>query len=234
MTQGIVNIRGKEYHTVAKRVNDFHEKHEGWVIKTDLVFNEGDIVIVKTEIYDDLDRLRGTGYAEEDRTQGNINRTSALENCETSSIGRALACIGIGGTEYASANEVQNAIAQQEYQPKYTDDQKKIHDQLYRQGNGLGFFLFCRSLDEGVQTDLHNSFTSDKTKHKRATTELRKTGQAIVDEIIAAINENQPDRLHEYMEGAGPGTIKLLKESEYLNHDQQIVFDDLMADMAAA
>ncbi len=36
-----------------------------------------------------------------------------MENCETSAIGRALACLGIGGTEFASANEVVNAIYQQ-------------------------------------------------------------------------------------------------------------------------
>jgi hypothetical protein len=54
-----------------------------------------------------------TGLAEEKRTSSQINRTSALENCETSAIGRALAAFGLGGSEYASANEVQNAIHQQ-------------------------------------------------------------------------------------------------------------------------
>ena len=86
-----------------------------------MIFNEGDIVIVKSILTihgQDGDRIY-TGMAEEDRTKGQINKTSALENCETSSIGRALAAAGLGGEEYASANEVENAIHQQK-QPATT------------------------------------------------------------------------------------------------------------------
>ena len=54
-----------------------------------------------------------TGHAQEFRKASQINGTSYVENCETSAIGRALACLGIGGTEFASANEVVNAIHQQ-------------------------------------------------------------------------------------------------------------------------
>ena len=54
-----------------------------------------------------------TGHAEEVRTASMINKTSALENCETSAIGRALASFGLAGTEFASANEVQQAISNQ-------------------------------------------------------------------------------------------------------------------------
>ena len=43
-----------------------------------------------------------------------INATSALENAETSAIGRRLSALGFGGTEYASADEVANAIQQQQ------------------------------------------------------------------------------------------------------------------------
>ncbi len=58
-------------------------------------------------------RTLSTGLAEEVRGSTNINKTSALENCETSAIGRALAFFGLGGTEIASADEVANAITQQ-------------------------------------------------------------------------------------------------------------------------
>ena len=54
-----------------------------------------------------------TGHAVEVYNSSMINKTSALENCETSAIGRALASAGLGGTEFASADEVTNAIAQQ-------------------------------------------------------------------------------------------------------------------------
>jgi hypothetical protein len=55
-----------------------------------------------------------TGYSEEVRAASKINATSALENAETSAIGRCLSALGFGGTEYASADEVANAIQQQQ------------------------------------------------------------------------------------------------------------------------
>ena len=109
---GIVNIHGKAYSTVAKRVSEFRSESPGFTIETDVQAN-GDVVIVKAYIKDDQGRVLSTGYAEEVRGSTNINKTSALENCETSAVGRALAFYGYGGTEIASANEVSGAIIQQ-------------------------------------------------------------------------------------------------------------------------
>ena len=111
---GVVNIHGKEYKTVAKRVDEFRKAHETDLsIITSLVDRDEDTVVMKAEIIDKDGRTIATGYAEEYRTASQINRTSALENCETSAIGRALANFGLGGGEYASADEVANAINQQ-------------------------------------------------------------------------------------------------------------------------
>ena len=120
---GIVKIHNKEYKTVALRVTEFlaSPKHEGWAIETQLITahssdgiaRSDEYVVMKATIRDDKDRARGTGYAEELRGSTNLNKTSALENCETSAIGRALASVGFAGTEYASANEVSNAVIQQ-------------------------------------------------------------------------------------------------------------------------
>lgn len=117
-----VNIHGKEYRTVAERINLFYEQYGNMntSIITEIVKDDGNIVQIKATIKVDDDKrdgttsFFGTGYAEEDRSKGRINSTSALENCETSAIGRALASIGLGGEEYASANEVENARHQQE------------------------------------------------------------------------------------------------------------------------
>jgi hypothetical protein len=68
---------------------------------------------MKSIIADETGRVLATGHAEEYRKSSQINGTSALENAETSAHGRSLAALGIGGTEFASANEVQNAIHQQ-------------------------------------------------------------------------------------------------------------------------
>lgn len=112
-----VNIHGKEYRTVAERVADFKgdPSFEGFGIQTDLISN-ADLVVVKSVIVNPDGQVVGSGYAEEVRGSTNINKTSALENCETSAIGRALASIGLGGTQYASANEVSDAIIQQAQQ----------------------------------------------------------------------------------------------------------------------
>lgn len=113
MEKQTVNIHGKEYETVASRVARFTEQEPDLAIITELIENTDEHVIMKASIIDENDRVRGTGYAEEQRGSTQINRTSALENCETSAIGRALAAIGYAGTEYASADEVANAISQQ-------------------------------------------------------------------------------------------------------------------------
>ena len=116
---GIVNIRGKEYQTVALRVQKFREQHPDWSIITALVSRDSETVVMLASVMNDQGRIIATGHAEEFRSASQINATSALENCETSAIGRALAAAGFGGTEFASANEVQNAIHQQSNPEKY-------------------------------------------------------------------------------------------------------------------
>lgn len=113
---GIVNIRGKQYKTVALRVGEFREQfpiNEGWGIETQIYHSDDTFVVVRAVITDPEGRIAGTGYAEERRGSTNINTTSALENAETSAIGRSLAACGFAGTEYASADEVASAISQQ-------------------------------------------------------------------------------------------------------------------------
>lgn len=111
---GIVNIHGKEYKTVAKRVDEFRSQYKQTLaINTELVSADNERVIVKASIINTDGFVIATGFAEENRAASQINRTSALENCETSAIGRALANFGLAGGEYASADEVANAINQQ-------------------------------------------------------------------------------------------------------------------------
>jgi hypothetical protein len=110
---GIVNIKGRDYQTVAFRVQKFREAHPDWSIVTQIVHRDENEVVMVATILNDQGRILATGHAEEKRKASQINSTSALENCETSAIGRALAGAGFGGSEFASANEVQNAIQQQ-------------------------------------------------------------------------------------------------------------------------
>lgn len=121
MTQkdtGIVNIHGKEYQTVASRVQRFREQYKDkYGLPTAIVDRDDSVVVMKASVIRlEDDKVVATGYAEENRTSSQINRTSALENAETSAIGRALANFGMAGTEYASADEVAQAVSQQSRQ----------------------------------------------------------------------------------------------------------------------
>ena len=109
---GEVEIHGKIYKTVALRIQEFRKQYPDYGIDTDLTSNAEEIVI-KAVITNEDGRPVGTGYASEVRGSTNINKTSALENCETSAIGRALAFLGFAGTEIASADELVNALNQQ-------------------------------------------------------------------------------------------------------------------------
>jgi hypothetical protein len=114
---GVVNIHGKEYQTVALRVKNFREKHPDFTLSTEIVSRDAEVVVMKALIADEKGRVIATGHSEEKRNASSINRTSALENAETSAIGRALAAFGLGGTEFATADEVAQAITQQRNTP---------------------------------------------------------------------------------------------------------------------
>ena len=108
-----VNIKGKEYATVASRVGIFRKYFPAYSIITEIVTDDEQRVIIKASILNENNKIISIGYAEEIRGQGLINTTSAIENAETSAIGRALAAFGLIGGEYASSFEVENAINKQ-------------------------------------------------------------------------------------------------------------------------
>jgi hypothetical protein len=138
---GTVKIHGKEYKTVALRIQEFREKHPDFTIQTELVEANDMLVIVKATIAC-AGQIIATGYAEEVRTASKINRTSALENAETSAVGRALAFFGLGGSEIASADEVANAITQQSSQASKEDMEKLIaHNEAWRNNSGSIYFI---------------------------------------------------------------------------------------------
>jgi len=117
-TADLLKINVNE-HTEKKNVQKFREAHPNWSLTSEVLFRDSDCVVMKSIIADETGRVLATGHAEEYRKANQINGTSALENAETSAHGRSLAALGIGGTEFASANEVQNAIHQQSNPEKY-------------------------------------------------------------------------------------------------------------------
>ena len=109
-----IDIKGKDYVQVNQRVKYFCETYKGGQIITELVSDEGDKCIFKaTALIDGV--VIATGHAYEKEGDGYINKTSYLENCETSAVGRCLGFAGIGiDPSIATYEEVQNAIMQQE------------------------------------------------------------------------------------------------------------------------
>ena len=80
-----------------------------------MLSNENGVCVFRATAWDETNTLLATGHAYEKENSTFINKTSYIENCETSAVGRALGMCGIGiDVSVASYEEVSNAIAQQE------------------------------------------------------------------------------------------------------------------------
>ena len=111
-----IKIHNNDYATVALRIGIFRRNlGTAATISTQLVHQDDKKVIVRAEVFID-NKLVSTGLAEELRAASRINQFSALENAETSAVGRALALLGLTNDRIASAEEVSGAIVQQSQQ----------------------------------------------------------------------------------------------------------------------
>lgn len=109
-----IDIKGKQYVLVKDRVIAFNEKYPQGSIKTKLVAYKAGTVIIRATVIPDVSKpeRKFVDYAQETIGEGNINKASALENCSTSAVGRALAYMGIGVVDsIASADEMNKAGA---------------------------------------------------------------------------------------------------------------------------
>lgn len=116
------DIKGKEYAEVNQRIKAFRMLFPEGYIKTEVISLDNGICVMKAECGND-GKVLGTGTAYEKEGSTFINKTSYIENCETSAVGRALGMVGIGiDASVASAEEVGNAIVQQDkLKEKITD-----------------------------------------------------------------------------------------------------------------
>ena len=118
-TLNTLDIKGKEYVDVAERIRAFRMLYPTGSIQTEMISNDNGVCIFKAIVgyYNEdatLLHILGTGTAYEKEDSSFINKTSYIENCETSATGRALGMAGIGiNTSVASADEVLNAINNQ-------------------------------------------------------------------------------------------------------------------------
>jgi hypothetical protein len=112
-----VNIKGKQYVEVNERIKGFRQMYPNGSIVTELLSNNDGVCVIKAMAIID-GQIRATGHAYEKEGSSYINKTSYIENCETSAVGRCLGILGIGiDTSVASVEEVANAIKQQGQDP---------------------------------------------------------------------------------------------------------------------
>ena len=125
-----MDVKGKPYVEVNERIRGFRSLFPEGFIKTDIVQMGDGIVTMRTEVgyyNDNGEVILATGFAQEKESSSYINKTSYIENCETSAVGRALGMLGIGiDTSVASAEEVQNAITNQEALNGLIESIKKV------------------------------------------------------------------------------------------------------------
>lgn len=143
------DIKGKDYAEVNQRIKAFRQVYPTGAILTDMVSNENGVCVFTASCgyYTDDGRFMalGTGTAYETESSSYINKTSYIENCETSAVGRALGMCGFGiDTSVASAEEVQNAINNQE-EPKATPRQIEVLKKVY-QGENLAKLLEANNI----------------------------------------------------------------------------------------
>lgn len=133
-----ITIHGKQYKTVVERVNEFRND-DNWKscsIETEIIKFEDPDCIIKATIRNSNGFVFAVGHAHEVRGSTNINKTSHVENCETSAIGRALAALGFAGTEYASGDEVGTAVINQAVK-EATDKLKSLVQALLQHSDSV-------------------------------------------------------------------------------------------------
>lgn len=117
------DVKGKAYAEVNQRIKAFRMVYPTGTIQTEMLSNENGVCIFKATVGSE-NIILGTGTAYEKENSSFINKTSYIENCETSAVGRALGMAGFGiDTSIASAEEVQNAIIQQNQDDKISKTQ---------------------------------------------------------------------------------------------------------------
>ena len=179
-------IKGKQYSEVSQRIKAFRLVHPSGCITTEIIDMNNGIVTMKASVFDEQNHLLGTGFAQEKENSSFINKTSYIENCETSAIGRALGMCGYGvDVSVASAEEVQNAIHNQQMDEKKLGELSKTYTELRTQLTNLG----C-----DFRSDETNAWICEKAK--------------ITTQNLQALNSVELERLCKVYEGMINAKIK--------------------------
>ncbi len=178
------NIRGKQYVEVNERIKFFRqeEQYKNWSLITEFTVLDEAQCVCKASIVDAQNRIISVGHAHEVQGSSNINKTSYVENCETSAIGRALAMLGIGiDTSIASANEVSDAIAKQD-KAEPTKAKKMI-----------------KEVQEKFDTDPPENIMDKAVAYIKSQTDKKKAFESIVSKYGDSLTEKQVAGLKKFV-----------------------------------
>ena len=178
-TIATTNIKGKEYAEVNQRIKAFRMVYPEGSIITELVELENGICTMRAIVKDGENTL-GTGFAQEKESSSYINKTSYIENCETSAVGRALGMCGFGiDTSVCSAEELQNALNNQDKPNK--EDKPKVEYATEEQRDKL------------VRYYSNKRDALDRILQKRGVTNIvqlkKDEAQKIIENVEAAMRE---------------------------------------------
>lgn len=124
-----------DYVDVAERIQRFHDKYPHGSLTSEVITDDGKRILMKgtASAFVVVDGTstpvlkQGTGHAEEIRGDGNVNKTSAVENCETSAWGRAIAALAFEVSRgIASKQEMQKVQRAQEAEAKPAPRKKSL------------------------------------------------------------------------------------------------------------
>ena len=184
-TINTTNIKGKEYAEVNQRIKAFRMIYPTGKVETALVSCENGICIFKAIVATNEGNILGTGTAYEKENSSFINKTSYIENCETSAVGRALGMAGFGiDTSVASAEDIENVIAGENGQiDRDVENEYQVSDRVTEVESKT---VYCLMMKKGldVMKELKRNYGVTNTK------ELTKEQYASILKTIS----NLPDR----------------------------------------
>tara|TARA_Y100000385_G_scaffold163034_1_gene168981 strand:+ start:1235 stop:1810 length:576 start_codon:yes stop_codon:yes gene_type:complete len=181
------NIRGKQYVEVNERIKFFRqeEQYKNWSLITEFTVLDDAQCVCKASVADPEHRIISVGHAREVQGSSNINKTSYVENCETSAIGRALAMLGIGiDTSIASANEVSDAIAKQETASAAEPAKKK---------------KIIKKVQEKFDTDPPEDIMDKSVAYIKSQSDKKKAFQNIMTKYEGSLTEGQIAGLQKFV-----------------------------------
>ncbi len=150
------NFNLEDYVTVNERLEMFRKDHPLWGLEATVKF-DGNAVLARAVITDETGRLIACGHAEEIRDVSPVNKTSAVENCETSAWGRALANLGYEVKRGVASREEMEKVQRAAARPRPKREPVLKQDQaLAKQAADLG-------ISEEDRVDVIRAITKGRT-----------------------------------------------------------------------